>query len=153
VLSVTSAQDSLKKMNEQMDQTVVVMTLILTLFAAVIAVGVVYNNARVTLSVRNRDLASLRVLGLTRGEISTILLGELVVQVLLALPIGLYFGHRMVMALGGMVDPERYRLPAVTSVQTYAFAVVVTAAAALVSAWLVRRRLNRLDLIGVLKMR
>ncbi len=153
VLSVTSAQDSLDKMSEQMDQTVVVMTGILTLFAAVIAVGVVYNNARVTLSVRNRDLASLRVLGMTRGEISTILLGELVVQVLLALPLGLYFGQLMVQGLSGMVDPERYRLPVVTSVQTYTFAVVVIAAAALVSAGLVRRRLNRLDLIGVLKMR
>ena len=138
---------------EQSGENVRVFTWILTLFAAVIAVGVVYNNARISLSMRSRDLASLRVLGFTRGEISTILLGELFLQVALAIPIGLTLGRAMAEGMMSQTDPEMYRLPTIISGKTYAFATVVTLAAALLSALLVRRKLDRLDLIGVLKTR
>ena len=128
-------------------------TLLLTLFASVIACGVIYNNARVALSTRSRDLASLRVLGFRRSEISAILLGELAIQVLLALVPGLFLGHALAAHLMAQNDPELYRFPVVVSARTYGFAVLVTLGAALVSALLVRRRLDHLDLIGVLKSR
>jgi putative ABC transport system permease protein len=132
----------------------VVFTLVLAAFAAAIAVGVVYNNARVALAVRARDLASLRVLGFTRREISSILLGEIAVSLLLALPMGLVLGK--VFAIGvasAAVDSELFRLPPIIAPRTYAFAVIVVLAAGVVSALLVRRRLDHLDLIGVLKTR
>jgi putative ABC transport system permease protein len=141
------------RVRAQTGQTWGAMTFILTLFAATIAVGVVYNNARVALSLRARDLASLRVLGFTRAEISAVLLGELAVQVLLAIPIGLVFGTWMAEGIMAGADPERYRMPALVSSQTYAFATVVTLASGLVSALLVRRKLDKLDLIAVLKTR
>ena len=53
----------------------------MTLFAIAIAISIVYNNARVSVSMRGRDLATLRVLGFTRGEISAILLGVQAVQI------------------------------------------------------------------------
>ena len=107
----------------------------------------------VALSMRSRDLASLRVLGFTRREISAILLGELSVQVLLAIPIGLVVGTWMAEGMMGMMDPETYRFPIVISARTYAFATIVALASGAVSALLVRRKLDRLDLIGVLKTR
>jgi putative ABC transport system permease protein len=128
-------------------------TFVLTLFASIIAIGVVYNNARVALSQRSRDLASLRVLGFTRAEISRVLLGELSVQVLLAIPLGLVCGYWMVRLMAINTDPETFRLPVYVSARTYAFAVTVTLVSALVSALLVRRQLDRLDLISVLKTR
>jgi putative ABC transport system permease protein len=131
-----------------------VITLILTLFATAIAVAVVYNNARVSLSVRSRDLATLRVLGFTRAEVSAILLGEQAVQVFLGIPIGLLlgtFGAQGLLEL--QADPEQFRMPMLISSRTYAFSVVVILAAAALSALLVRRRLDNLDLIGVLKTR
>jgi putative ABC transport system permease protein len=128
-------------------------TLILTLFASVIACGVIYNNARIALATRARDLASLRVLGFRRSEISAILLGELAVQVLLALLPGIWFGRMLAEWLMAQSDPEMYRFPVVISAQTYSFAVLVTLAASLVSALLVRRSLDRLDLVSVLKSR
>ena len=115
--------------------------------------GVVYNNARVALSMRSRDLASLRVLGFRRGEISAVLLGELAIQVLLAIPIGMGIGTWMSRAMMAMTDPEQYRLPVALSPATYAYAAGVTIAAGAVSALLVRRKLDKLDLIGVLKTR
>lgn len=125
---------------------------ILTTFASLIAVGVVYNNARVTLSMRSRDLASMRVLGFSRSEISTVLLGELAIHVLFALPLGMWLGTLM---SGAMLsgDSETFRLSAVVNSRTYAFAAVVTIITALVSGLLVRRKLDNLDLIGVLKTR
>ena len=129
------------------------MSFILTLFAATIAIGVVYNNARVALSLRSRDLASLRVLGFRRGEISAVLLGELALQVLLAIPIGLVLGAWMADEMMNMADPEQYRLPITLSSVTFAYAGGVTIVAGAVSALLVRRKLDKLDLIGVLKTR
>jgi putative ABC transport system permease protein len=143
-----------QQFEKQVAEVMVVFTVVLAVFAAAIAVGIVYNNARVALAVRARDLASLRVLGFTRREISVILLSEIAVSLLLALPMGLVLGK--VFAVGvasSAVDSELFRLPAIVDPRTYAFAVLVVLAAGIVSALLVRRRLDHLDLIGVLKTR
>jgi putative ABC transport system permease protein len=153
VASVTRRMAVIERFQQQMAQNAGVTTFILVLFAGIIAAGVVYNNARIALSIRSRDLASLRVLGFTRGEISSVLLGELAIDVSLAVPLGLVIGTVLAHLVGGMVDPETYRLPVVISARTYAFSVMVTTGAALLSAMLVRRQLDRLDLIAVLKTR
>ena len=154
VQSIHRKRTLLEKFEEQTSRTMQVITLILTLFATAIAVAVVYNNARVSLSVRSRDLATLRVLGFTRAEVSAILLGEQAIQVFLGIPIGLVLGTWSARALLELqADPEQFRMPMLISSQTYAFSVVVILAAAVLSALLVRRRLDSLDLIGVLKTR
>jgi len=126
---------------------------VLTGFAATIAVGVVYNNARVALSLRGRDLASLRVLGFTRGEISGILLSELAAQVLIALPLGVLLSHWFTDWVVSLSHPERFRLSPDVSAHRLAFSVLATVLAALASGLLVRRKLDRLDLVAVLKTR
>jgi putative ABC transport system permease protein len=138
---------------DQSAKSTQVMTILLSVFGAIIAIGVVYNNARVALSMRSRDLSSLRVLGFTQREISTILIGELAIQVLIAIPIGLALGNYWTQALMSMTDPETYRFHAVVAFRTYAYATAVTLCAAIVSALLVRRKLQRQDLIAVLKTR
>jgi putative ABC transport system permease protein len=153
VADVGSRDALVGRFRAQSGELLVVMTLILTVFASIIAAGVVYNNARVALSMRERDLASLRVLGFTRREISAVLLGEMGVQVLLAIPLGVWVGIRLCEGIAGAVDPERYRLPVVLGPATYAYAIGVVLVASAASAFLVRRRLDDLDLIGVLKTR
>ena len=123
------------------------------LFAGVIAFGVVYNAARVSLSERSHELASLRVLGFTRGEISMILLGELAVLTLVALPVGALLGYLLSAAIATTVQSEVYRFPLYVSRQAIALSFLGILGAALVSALLVRRRLDRLDLVAVLKVR
>ena len=154
VIGIAHMARIMEKFKEQSGRNMFVFSLVLTLFAATIVVGVVYNNARVSLSMRSRDLASLRVLGFTRREIAAILIGELGTQVFLAIPFGLVFGRFLAEAMAtGAADPEQFRFPIIISSRTYAFATVVTLAAAFVSAWLVRRKIDNLDLIGVLKTR
>jgi len=153
VASAARKAHAVEQFEEQSVDMMLTMTMIMTLFGATIAIGVVYNNARVALSMRERDLASLRVLGYTRGEISAILIGEMAIQVLIAVGPGLLLGTAMTTAILSTVDPETYRLPTMIASETYAFATTVTIAAALVSALLVRRKLDHLDLIGVLKTR
>ncbi|MGB5697030.1 MAG: ABC transporter permease [Polyangiales bacterium] len=154
VQSIHRKRTVLEKFEEQTSKTMQVITLILTLFATAIAVAVVYNNARVSLSVRSRDLATLRVIGFTRAEISAVLLGEQAVQVLVGIPFGMALGTWGAKALIELqADPEQFRLPMLISSQTYAFSVVVILGAGILSALLVRRRLDTLDLIGVLKTR
>ena len=120
-------------------------------FAAVIAFGVVYNTARISLSERSRELATLRVIGFTRGEISAILLGELAIVTLAAIPIGFVVGYGFAALTVWAFESELYRIPLFISRSTYAFAAAVTMIASLVSGLVVRRRLDRLDLIAVLK--
>ncbi len=151
--SVTFKQTVTDLYRQQTGKTMGVFTLILTIFAAIISIGVIYNNARVALSLRSRDLASLRVLGFTRREISAVLLGELALQVLAAIPIGLIFGYRWTLAVAKTIDPETFRLPVTISDQTYAYAITVAIVSGLVSALMVRRKLDKLDLIAVLKTR
>ncbi len=154
VASVTRRQTLRDDFHARMGETLWTEALILILFSVVIAIGVVYNDARISLSMRARDLASLRVLGFTRGEISTVLIGELATDVILAIAPGLALGF-IVLTRGmpKMVDAELMRYPVITSAKTFALAIIVLVAAALATALVVRRRLDRLDLIAVLKTR
>jgi putative ABC transport system permease protein len=122
-------------------------------FAGIIAFGVVYNAARVSLSERSRELASLRVLGFTRAEISSILLGELALVTLAALPVGALLGYGMAVGIVQSMDSEVYRFPLVISRQAVAFAFLTVMTAALLSGLSVRRKLDHLDLVAVLKIR
>ena len=123
------------------------------LFAGVIAFGVVYNAARISLSERSRELASLRVLGFTRAEISLILMGELALLTLLSLPVGGTFGYSLAALMVGSIDSEVYRFPLYVSRQAVAWSFLGIIGAALVSGLIVRRKLDGLDLIAVLKIR
>jgi len=122
-------------------------------FAAVIAIGVVYNTARIALDERSRELATLRVIGFTRGEVSTILLGELALLTLFAIPIGWAIGYGFCAAMVMGFESELYRFPLVIRPESYARAALVTSVAAAISGALVRRRLDQLDLVEVLKSR
>jgi putative ABC transport system permease protein len=153
VLGVTRRESTIEMFEQQTAGQMRYTTLILTIFASIIACAVIYNNARITLSTRSRDLASLRVLGFRRAEISAILLGELGLLVAVALLPGCLLGRGLVEAMMAQVDPEMYRFPVVVSARTYSFALLTTIGAALASALLVRRKLDHLDLIGVLKSR
>ena len=134
-----------------MDETMLFVTWVATIFAVVIAFGVVYNSARIALTERRRELASLRVLGFTRGEISYILLGELALLTLAAIPLGLFLGYELCAWIAYALQTELYRVPVVINANTYAFAATVVIVSAVVSALMVRRKLDHLDLIGVLK--
>ena len=113
----------------------------------------VYNTARITLSERSRELASLRVLGYTRGEVSYILLGELALLVFFAVPIGFGIGYLLAGVLASQAQTELFRIPLVIERGTYAFAALVVLAATAVSALIVRRQVDHLDLVEVLKAR
>jgi len=122
-------------------------------FAGIIAFGVVYNAARVSLSERERELASLRVLGFTRAEISLILLGELAILTVVALPVGSAIGYGLGQLIMSGFNNEVYRLSFVVSRSTVAWSFLVVIVAAMLSGLIVRRRLDRLDLVAVLKTR
>lgn len=130
-----------------------VQILVNAMFAGIIAFGVVYNAARVSLSERERELASLRVLGFTRAEISLILLGELAVLTLLALPSGALLGYGLGLVIMANLSSEVYRLTFAVSSATVAWTFLIVIVASCLSGLVVRRRLDRLDLVGVLKTR
>lgn len=153
VSSVLLREASLSSFRETMAENIAQMMFFNAIFAGLIAVGVVYNTARISLSERGRELASLRVLGLTRGEISYILLGELALLTVAALPVGCVLGRLLAWLLTMGLDTDLYRIPLIIDSSTYGVAVLVVVAAAAMSGLLVRRRLDRLDLVEVLKTR
>jgi putative ABC transport system permease protein len=153
VAAISFQERSIEAYYDTAAASMLTFTFILSLFAGVIAFGVVYNSARIALSERDRELASLRVLGFTRHEVGYILLGELGLLVLLALPVGCALGALMSRAIGEALQTDMYQIPVVLGRGTFAMAVTVVMIAAGISALLVRRRVNRLDLVGVLKTR
>src|SRR5690625_123607 len=153
VAGIVSQDRAIAAFMDAAAELLLIFTYVLSLFAGIIALGVVYNSVRISLSERDRELTSMRVLGFTRGEISYILLGEMMILVLLAIPIGFGIGAILsAMSVEALVT-ELYRIPLVLERRTFAAAATVVLIAALISALLMRRRLNRLDLIGVLKTR
>jgi putative ABC transport system permease protein len=134
-------------------RNVLFFTTILSIFAATIAVGVVYNNARIQLAERAWELASLRVLGFTRREVSVLLLGELALEIALAIPAGFLAGYGLAKLLISLMNQEVFEFPLVIFAPTYLYAGAVVAAAGLVSALIVRNRIDNLDLVAVLKTR
>jgi putative ABC transport system permease protein len=122
-------------------------------FAVIIAFGVVYNSAKIALAERARELATLRVLGFTRGEVSSILLGEVGILAAPAVPIGLGLGTWLSGLIAAAMTADRMHVPHVVDGATYGFAVLVFCAAAIASALVVRRGIDRLDLVAVLKAR
>ena len=132
---------------------VTTMASIYTGLAAIIAFGVVYNSARISLSERARELASLRVLGFTRGEVLRILLLELALLTLIAQPPGWAIGYGLAWIMKTNLAGELMRVRLVVEHSTYVLASAVVIAAAVVSALVVRQRVNRLDLVSVLKTR
>ncbi len=134
-------------------RNVLFFTAILTAFAATIAVGVVYNNARIQLAERAWELASLRVLGFTRREVSVLLLGELALEIALAIPLGFLAGFGLAALLISLMAHDVMEFPLVISPATYLYAGAIVVAAGLASALIVRNRIDNLDLVGVLKTR
>jgi len=153
IAGVSSKRAAIDNFRDTLAKNLNVMIFFNVLFSSVIAFGVVYNAARISLSERSRELASLRVLGFTRAEISQILLGELAVILLIAVPVGLVLGYALASVVVLAFDTELYRFPLVVSPRTLAFAAATTIAAAAISALVVRRQLDRLDLVAVLKTR
>lgn len=153
VAGVTLKRLAITSFREESAKSMLTMAVILTAFASVLVVGVVYNGARILFTERERELASLRVLGFTRGEVSAMLLGELFVPVALGVAPGLVLGYVGAVALTRAMSPDAFSLPVVVTAATYSSSAIVVLVAALASALAVRRRLDRLDLVGVLKTR
>jgi putative ABC transport system permease protein len=153
VAIVASKTAMLQNFRETTARNLLFFTAVLTAFAAVIAIGVVYNNARIALQERAWELASLRVLGFTRGEVSTFLLGELALEVAVALPLGCVLGYALSWAMLERMHTDMIVIPLIIEPRTYAYAAVAILLSGLVSALVVRRRIDGLDLVGVLKTR
>ena len=144
---------SRQRFNETVEQNLTVMITLYVTLSVIIAFGVVYNSARIQLSERARELATLRVLGFTRAEVSQVLLTELGVVVALAQPLGWLIGYAFAVVLVAGFASDLFRIPFVVSSYTYAVSSLVVLAAGVVSALVVRRRIDRFDLVQVLKTR
>jgi putative ABC transport system permease protein len=144
---------SLANFREAMAVIVTTMANIYTGLAVVIAFGVVYNSARISLSERARELASLRVLGFSRGEVLQILFLELTLLTLLAQPPGWALGYGLAWTLKTKMAADVMRARLIVEHSTYALASAIVLVAAVFSALVIRRRINRLDLVAVLKTR
>ncbi len=153
VLGMVANSASIESFYATIGEFVLFYNTIATLLAASIGFGVVYNSARIALSERSRELASLRVLGFTHGEIAYILLGELALLTLLAIPVGFLLGVGLTGILVLAFKTDLYRLPLILEPSNYALGASVVLASALVSGLILWRRLGRLELVAVLKTR
>lgn len=150
---VAVQKTAVQKFRDTIAQNIFIMVTVYVSLAAIIAFGVVYNLARISLSEQGREMASLRVLGFTRGEVSGLLIGELAAVVIIAQPLGWLIGYGFSWAMIKGFTTELYQVPLIVNREVYAYASLVVMAAALISGIMVRGRIDRLDMIEVLKTR
>jgi len=153
IASVSLRQVMLESFQKTIAQSQGIAITIQVVFACIIAFGVIYNAARIALSERGRELATLRIIGFSKVQVAVVLLGEQALLVMVAIPLGFAFGYGIAALLSLAYNTELYRFPLIITKATYAFAFVTIAIAALISGWLVRRQCDRLDLVAVLKTR
>lgn len=153
IASITLQGISRQHFRDTIAENIGIMTTVYVLLAVIITFGVIYNSARIQLSERARELASLRVLGFTRMEVSSVLLTELAIIVILAQPLGWLLGYGFSVAVAEGFASDLFRIPLVITDATYARSSLVVLAAGLISALIVRRRIDHFDLIAVLKTR
>jgi putative ABC transport system permease protein len=153
VSSLNIKEAAIKTFHDTMAESLLIFISFFVVFACTLAIGVTYNAGRITLSERGRELATLRVLGFTRPEISYILLGEIGVLTLLAMPMGCMIGWGLTRFISGAFKTELYRVPFWILPDTYGISMLIVLVATAASAWIVRRRIQHLDLIAVLKTR
>jgi putative ABC transport system permease protein len=153
ISGVTLWRVALKGFQETMAETMYIIVTFYVGFGSAIAFGVAYNSARIALSERGRELATLRVIGFTRLEVTYILLGEIALLMLPALPLGCLVGYGLAGVMVENLSSDLFRIPLVIEPATYAYACIAVIAATVLSGLLVRRRIDQLDLIGVLKTR
>ncbi len=151
-VSTVAIKESMRKsFRETTAQMMGLIQSIYLMFSVVVAFGVIYNNARISLAERARELATLRVIGMTQHEVGAIIVIELVILAVLAVPLGLVMGTGFATVIISTVSTETVRLPLVFTSYTYAFAVLVVVTASFFSALVVLRKLKQLDLIATLK--
>ncbi|MFO7594390.1 MAG: FtsX-like permease family protein [Pseudomonadota bacterium] len=153
VAGIVVRKSAIQSFQDTMAETILFFSFIANLMGATIAVGIIYNTARIALSERGRELASLRVLGFTHGEIGYILLGELALITLLAIPLGFLVGEGLCAYLAGQFRTDLYRVPLVLESATYANAALVVVLSASASGAVIWRKLGGLDLVAALKTR
>jgi len=151
VVGTVVRKDEIRNFYETQAEFLLFFTFVASMLAGVIAFGVVYNSARIALAERRRELASLRVLGYTRAEISYIFLGELGLLTLAAIPLGFLIGKGICIYLAKAIESDLFRLPVVVEAGTYSLAATVVVVSAFLSGLIVRHRLDHLDLVAVLK--
>ncbi|MEO8859461.1 MAG: ABC transporter permease, partial [Burkholderiaceae bacterium] len=153
VAGVASPQTMLASSRTQIADSLYIAIGFLLGFASVIALAVIYNGARIALSERGRELASLRVMGFRQSEVSVLLLGEQAVVTLVAIPMGWLMGYWLSLAVTIAMQNDTYRIPFIVNTSTYLLSALIVIVAAVASAALVQRRVHKLDLISVLKTR
>ena len=153
VAAVMVKEGAINTFENTMAETILIFISFFTVFACALAFGLVYNSARVALSERGRELATLRVLGFSQLEISYILLGEMALFVVVSLPLGCLAGYGLAWLITALISNELYRIPLIIDPDSYGVSMGIILLAAVVSAAVVQSRINRLDLIEVLKTR
>jgi putative ABC transport system permease protein len=153
VTGISTRKASLNSFQEISGENLNIMTTWLVIFACIITFSVVYNSARIALSERGRELASLRIIGFTKAEVAFILLGEQAILILLAIPVGYLIGYGLAALMSSAYNSELYRLPLIITKSNYAFTFIIVAIAGFVSGSIIRRQIDGLDLIAVLKTR
>jgi putative ABC transport system permease protein len=151
VRSVSFRRMALQSARDTIQQNMRISNVMLIAFACIIAFGIIFNGSRISLAERSRELASLRVLGFSVAEVTTILTGEQAFVTVAAIPFGMLFGRLGATLIARSLESELYRVPSVVTARSYGIAIAITLAAALISSVTARSRVARLDLVEVLK--
>ena len=151
ISGVLVREQAIRSFDDNYMQYMDISTYYIVFFASLIAFGVVFNNARIALSERGGELASLRILGFSQREVTFLILGEQALLIVIALPIGSVLGTMMAAAIPSLVATDLFRFPFTASSRVYLISAATIVAISSITGFIIRHRIRRLDMIAVLK--
>ncbi len=153
VASADIAEENYENIADTIAENIAVTSTLLVIFAGVIAFSIIYNSTVVSLLERERELASLRVLGFTKQEVGAIVYQENFLLGGVGVLLGLPFGAWSARTLLALLDTDMYRMPYHAETASFMLSAGLIAAFVALANLAVRRRIHRLDMVEVLKSR
>ena len=125
----------------------------LELLGTLVAFAIIYNTATISLSERKREYATLRVLGLSVGEVAGIMNFEYAVLTVCGIVLGIPFTRLLNHAVNMMMDTDLFCMPSTLPVSAYLLGVSSCVLAIVFSGRSATGKIRRFDMVEVLKER
>lgn len=151
--NVLTIQDKtkIKAQFEQLMESNQASQYILLFFSFVLGFAIVYNVNLISLSERERELATLMVLGMTEREVGRILLAEQTMLGLAAMFLGVPLGYSMLYGIANASATELFSMPLIVLPESFLVAAAGTVIFILAAQWKVQGKVSNLSMLDVLK--
>ncbi len=152
-VSLVEDKSSSLKMIQDLMASYNFMIYMMGIIAVLVSFAIIYNISSVSLSERKRELATMRVLGLTATETMEVVSFEHWLLCFIGIIIGIPFSNFLKISMAQSLNSDMYSFPTVTPLNAYIFAAISCGISVFLSNNTSFKKIKTFDLVDVLKER